>query len=274
MEPSVWETAQAVPENRIKRRLRGSSAALFIMKVKYDLLVLGAGGTGTYFLKEFSRYIAGNKSALKQIREMVIMDGDRVEEKNLVRQCFYPEDIGREKAVVMAGVLNDAFELSWQAYPQYLLDTDMLNKLLPTSHDKPANTGIIVPIIISCVDNHAARLVVEKFFDEAENCIVFDSANEFENGETVFSYKMQGKVLSPCRSAYFPDMKKGDLRNVTEVSCEELNQAAPQHIFTNMAAGLVLCSAAADLLEGNARTGWCSFNPFRFSMEYYAGQSL
>jgi hypothetical protein len=28
---------------------------------KYVLIIIGAGGTGTYFLKEFSRFIAGTE---------------------------------------------------------------------------------------------------------------------------------------------------------------------------------------------------------------------
>lgn len=238
------------------------------MKIKYDILVVGAGGTGTYFLKEFSRYISGNPAAKKFVRELMVMDGDVVEKKNLARQCFLPEDIGREKAVVMAEALNDAFDLQWSAYPQYLTTMEQLEARIPLAL-KEQGADAVIPLVISCVDNHAARLLLEAYFDKAQNLIIFDSANEFENGEAVFAYKMKGKVLAPCRSTYFPDIREGDLRDRTEVSCEELNNVAPQHIFTNMYAGLVLCSAVADLFNGNARTGWVSFNPFQFSSELF-----
>ena len=57
------------------------------MKNEYVFIIVGAGGTGTYFLKEFSRFIAGT-SYEKQIVGMYILDGDNVEKKNLTRQCF------------------------------------------------------------------------------------------------------------------------------------------------------------------------------------------
>ena len=69
--------------------------------------VIGAGGTGSYFLKEFCRFAQGRKD----ISEVIIYDGDTVEEKNLSRQCFTVEDVGRNKALVMAEILNAAFDI-------------------------------------------------------------------------------------------------------------------------------------------------------------------
>ena len=71
------------------------------MNEHFSILVVGSGGTGTYFLKEISRFLSGNTAAANMISKMVICDGDIVEEKNLSRQCFSTEDIGRKKAVVM-----------------------------------------------------------------------------------------------------------------------------------------------------------------------------
>ena len=49
-------------------------------KVIYHLLVLGAGGTGTYFLKEVSRYLASLPAEILKCldKDMYIMDGDIV----------------------------------------------------------------------------------------------------------------------------------------------------------------------------------------------------
>lgn len=215
----------------------------------YTLIVVGAGGTGTYFLKEFSRFIHGTE-ALKKFRRMVIFDGDTVEGKNLARQCFQQEDIGRNKAAVMAEVLNDAFDLKWESYTTYLTDMKQLREVV----------GNDDPILISCVDNHACRLLLEEFFNSKRNCIYFDSANEYETGECVYSYKKDGEVEGPVRSHYFPDIKAKPHKKVTELSCEELNNVDPQHIFTNMFAGNLLCSGMAKLLEKKHTPGVAYFN--------------
>lgn len=244
--------------------------------VKYDLLVIGAGGTGTYFLKEVSRQISCSIEIKKRLRNLMIIDGDTVEEKNLERQCFAPEDIGRNKAVCMANILNDAFGLNWVSYATYLEKKEQLQELLPTHKDKRVATAydpVILPVIIGCVDNHACRILCEQFFNEAHSCIYFDSANEFSNGETVFAYKMGGKLIGPPRSSFFPEIKDGDLRSVTEMSCEELNHVVPQHIYTNMFAGLNLCSGFNNLMHESMHPGVAFFNPQRFTMEFvpYAG---
>lgn len=233
--------------------------------IKYQLLVIGAGGTGTYFLKEVSRMLAGNPSIMPHIYSLTIMDGDIVEEKNLARQCYQKEDIGRKKSNVMAEILNATFDLSWGSYPFYLTDSKTLEPIL---EEPKQNDFTYIPVIIGCVDNHSARLQCETFFSEHNNCIYFDAANEYDNGECVFSYKLKGNVIGPCRSHYFPQILKEDLRPVTEISCEELNSVSPQHILTNMASGMQLLVAFNNLLKGVIKPGISFFNPFTFSNEF------
>lgn len=237
--------------------------------MKYQIFVIGAGGTGSYFLKEFSRYIAGDREKV-QVLNLHIFDGDVVEAKNIARQSFQMEDCGRNKAAVMAEVLEDAFSVQYTAHAAYLLETEQIKKHLKSEFRKEK----CVPVIIGCVDNHAARMCVEALFDELDDCIVFDSANEFSNGEVVFAYKSNGTVYGPCRSHYFPDIKEGDLRAVTEMSCEELNAVAPQHIFTNMLAANILLNAVTNLFDEVLTPGFVYFNGRGYSCDFVAYQPL
>ena len=214
----------------------------------YNLIVVGAGGTGTYFLKEIFRFLSNNRKR-KSIGEIYIFDGDTVEQKNLSRQCFMEEDIGRNKASVMAEILSGTYDVPAVAFPTYLTSLEQLDKI------KGSN-----PLVVSCVDNHGCRILLEKFFAKEKNIVYFDSANEYATGEVVFAYKKDGKCFGPTRSFYFPDILKGDTRNVTELSCEELNNVAPQHIFTNMLAGNQLCSAVSNLLDEKVTPGFTMFN--------------
>lgn len=235
------------------------------MNINFSLLVVGSGGTGTYFLKEISRFLSRNETAAYMISDMVICDGDIVEEKNLSRQCFSVEDIGRKKASVMAEVLNLSFNLHWSAYPYFLSDMSVLENFFNVYSSS-------IPVIIGCVYNHGARILMEKFFSTRKDCIYFDAANEFSNGEVVFAYKAEGIVLAPCRSYYFPDILRGDTRNVIDISCEELNQVKPQHILANMAAGMQLLSGFINLLNGKMMPGVAYFNPFDMYTEFVAYQ--
>ena len=246
----------------------------------YDICIIGAGGTGSYFLKEVSRYIAGlSKTARKKIGQMYIVDGDFVEEKNLNRQSFMPEDIGRNKAAVMTEILNEAFGLSYKCIDKYLLSLEDFPSLRAGSKEenmyKEDRMEIYIPILIGCVDNHACRILCEEYFEKAENCIYFDSANELTDGECVFAYKKNGIVKAPVRSYYFPDIRKGDLRNVSEMSCEELNSVEPQHIFTNMYASMQLLVAFRNLIEHNVvMKGWSYFDTLELINEFHPYKEL
>lgn len=197
-----------------------------------------------------------------KIKSLILVDGDTVEEHNLSRQCFQKDDIGFKKATTLADALQDAFQVVWNCYPVYLESVSQLEKWLNIGKDE-------IPIILGCVDNHGARMVMEEYFRNAANCIYFDSANEVQSGEVVLSYKLNGVQLSKLRSEIFPDMLNGDLRNVTEMSCEELNTVLPQHITVNMMAGLSLLTSVIGVLDSNeVRPGMICFNSFTMESQY------
>lgn len=217
----------------------------------YTIHVVGAGGTGSYFLKEFCRFAQGRKD----IECIYIYDGDHVEDKNLSRQCFMAEDIGKNKAAALAEILSEAFDVSCNAVPEYLLDR---SQIIETSS---------VPVLVGCVDNHAARLVMEDYFRLSKSCVLFDSANEFATGEVIFAYHIHNKFIGRERSYYFPEVAKGSKLR-TELSCTELNAVAPQHIATNMLAANELLCGVANLLDGIYHPGFTMFNAFRFSTQF------
>ena len=223
-------------------------------KFKYHILVIGCGGTGGYFLKEFARYLYGQNLSDVNISDITICDGDIVEKSNISRQPYIEDDIGEKKAIALSMALEENFGVRFTCYPKYLEKVDELNKWFEGCDLSETSSygDIHIPVIIGCVDNHGCRLLCETFFKESYNCIYFDSANEFTSGEVTFSYKLNGKQLSKLRSEIFPDIKQGDTRNVTEMSCEELNIHSPQHIATNMRAGNILLSAVCKLIKDNA----------------------
>ncbi len=190
---------------------------------------------------------------------MYIIDGDTVEEKNLERQSFQQEDIGQNKAAVMADVLNSAFDLSWVSVGAYLTSMEQLEKIVGKAQKNPV-------MLVGCVDNHACRLVLEEYFNTHDNVVYYDSANEFTTGEVVFAYKANGDVYSPCRSYYFPDIK-GKHKAVTEMSCEELNSVSPQHIATNMTAGNILLRETCSFLSDRGTLGFVTFDTATYYQE-------
>ena len=60
----------------------------------YQLVVVGTGGTGSYYLKELGAILSSLTKEERNSYALSIIDGDRVEQKNLDRQNFLKEDVG------------------------------------------------------------------------------------------------------------------------------------------------------------------------------------
>ena len=172
------------------------------------------------------------------------------------------------KAALFADILNgamqqygisDSFKAKWEAYPNYVTSKDTLKELM---YDKDSSTYSLggtsyssyketltlnIPIIIGCVDNNAARLMMEEVFNATDNCFLYDAGNEFQTGEVNYAHRLNGKTISYEKSRSFPGMLSGDKRHVTEMSCTELNVSAPQHFITNMTAGYHLLRGMVNL---------------------------
>ena len=71
----------------------------------YQIIVVGCGGIGGNYVKELGRFLYKNNH-IKRCK-IIIVDGDLVEESNISRQPFLPEDIGHNKAEVMAEILTN-----------------------------------------------------------------------------------------------------------------------------------------------------------------------
>jgi hypothetical protein len=201
----------------------------------------------------------------RAVSALTVFDGDVVEKKNLARQSFMAEDVGRNKAVVMAECLNEAFGLNWKAHAKYVNDA---NEIVSLAKAGGRYGEDVLPVIVCCADNHGCRLLLEKAFGKLENAAYFDSANEFTTGEVVYAYRVGGKTFGPPRTHYFPDVKKGDVRGREEMSCAELNSVAPQHIFTNMMAGNLLCTGVSNLLDKKSTPGVAYFNAAKMDCRF------
>ena len=221
--------------------------------MNYDIVVVGCGGTGSHYIKELGRLIYGH-GGLSQNMHITLVDGDVVEERNLIRQAFMPQDIGQNKAQVMAEILKQAYGIDADYFDRYIDDASDLEKLVR------ADSTVL---LVGCVDNHQCRQSMHGFFHARENCIYMDSANEFSVGEVVIGSRIGGVDVYPDRSQYFPEvMDAGELRR-SEESCEALNASSPQHMLTNQLAAWILLTNTEKFLQDEWLGGFVFFDAFK-----------
>lgn len=213
----------------------------------YQLVVVGTGGTGSYYLKELGAILSSLTKEERNSYALSIIDGDRVEQKNLDRQNFLKDDVGQHKAMVLAQALRDHYGIEVRAYPMYIDSAEQLKVVFKQMSG--AYYRRTVPILIGSVDNHRARQEMEKWFRQTPTGIWIDTANEFHTGEVVAAVKKNGKMLSPSRPYYFPEIMRSREKRASELSCGVINQSSPQHRITNMAAAMLALSATLGILR-------------------------
>lgn len=209
---------------------------------KISLVCIGAGGTGGNIIKELLPYMLKNKNLT-----LTIVDGDRVEHKNLERQAFQERDILQNKA-------ETTVEKIGTQYPQLKERVKAVGRYINVLPEMDLfEDGY--PVLIGAVDNHRARQIFVQWMEAVENGIWIDSANEFSYGECVVSIKENGVLYSPMRSELFPEVLTDNSPSATELSCGAVNITSPQHQVTNLIAGMVVLSVLETLTEKGRITG-------------------
>ena len=105
------------------------------------------------------------------------------------------------------------------------------------------------------MDNHACRKLLHEYFLHPQylhdTLFYIDSANEFSCGEIVIGKRTYRDIEAPDRVHYYPDIMQDNGKAAYEMSCEELNSSAPQHLATNgLAADLIFSYLSQLLMAG------------------------
>lgn len=228
----------------------------YVKNRKQLLVLVGTGGTGGNFAKEF----AGLMQRIPDVR-MLLIDGDRVEEGNMIRQPFREGNVQQNKADGLKnGLLLDYPELEGRicAYPFYLDNVSDLQEALALN--KAEDESVIV---VGAVDNHRARQVLHQYYEASQDIIYMDSGNEFDYGEIVTGIRRKGKELAKPRAFYFPDILTDKSPSASEQSCGMVNLSAPQHQVTNLIAANILLKNMEELfLAGRITVGVTYFDTF------------
>jgi len=143
-----------------------------------NILIVGAGGTGGYLIQYLARLLYSYQNTNKYLL-CTLIDGDRVEENNLKRQHFIPEDLGKNKATVLTDRFGQIYGIGLDAIPHYLTTPQELTNLCyqnPHSLDSYQHYGL--NILVGCVDNHATRQILHQAFSELPSIVYIDLGND------------------------------------------------------------------------------------------------
>ena len=139
------------------------------------ITVVGCGGTGGFVAEGLCRLFQGRDATI------VLVDHDRVEPHNLLRQNFYAEDVGRFKSQALADRLARAYRrpVGYSVYPFREYDAQ------PHGHGYPGIPGYGGNLIIGCADNAAARRAMAECLPGDPQRWLIDAGNDTNWGQVL-----------------------------------------------------------------------------------------
>ena len=189
------------------------------------VLVVGAGGNGsklTVGLKNlhFALLALGHPGL-----QVTLADGDVVSGSNLVRQSFYPSDVGLPKATVLINRLNVSCGLAWGACPRHLAAGDL-------GFER-------IDLLLSCVDTRAARRELADGLARSGGIVYHaDLGNTARTGQVVLGCppgRANPRSRERLRTAFelFPELTDTGTPEDDAPSCSTLEALAKQDLFVN-----------------------------------------
>jgi PRTRC genetic system ThiF family protein len=123
-----------------------------------DIVVVGIGGTGSYFAQGLAKLVAGYQLQVN----VVLVDPDTIEEKNCSRQNFHHCEIGQNKAQALAYRLNQQYGLAFAAAAEkgeLFVKQPLKGYRACSSADflDGNNSSDYSRLIVTCVDSVASR---------------------------------------------------------------------------------------------------------------------
>ena len=176
------------------------------------ITVVGCGGTGGFVAEGLCRLFQGRDATI------VLVDHDRVEPHNLLRQNCYPEDVGRFKSQALADRLAKAYRrpVGYSVYPFREEDSR------PNGHRYPGLPGYGDGLIIGCADNAAARRAMAECLPGSPQRWLIDAGNDTNWGQVLVGNvaekvgpggtSLHRRDLPPGSGAHAPAPRPADRR--------------------------------------------------------------
>lgn len=167
-----------------------------------SIVVIGCGGTGSWFVPKLIKIIA---DALRREKfsdmadrsfRIVLVDGDEVSAKNLIRQNFHHLDVGKNKAAVLATRYQpqEGVKINLSYIDKYIGDSS-IRPIDPSLKDHYFDLAAKDDgehlfhngLVISLLDNGISRKVLHLSAMACKSAQVIDVGNNLHNGQLTCS---------------------------------------------------------------------------------------
>ena len=144
---------------------------------RFHVVVVGAGGTGSYVVQHLARMMSHCAAMGGPDISATVFDGDGVEPKNVGRQLFAPAEVGRNKAMTLAARFNAALGLRITAVAR-MATSELLTLEVNQSHRDCC-------VLVGCVDGAEGRKEMAAALKDGMYDLWIDSGNHEASGQVV-----------------------------------------------------------------------------------------
>ena len=188
------------------------------------ITIVGCGGTGGFVAEGICRLFQGREASI------VLVDHDRVETHNLLRQNFYEKDVGRFKSQVLAERLSQDFDRT-VGYSTYPFQEYTRNRYRFEYSGLPSYGG---SLMIGCTDNAAARRSMAEALPGSSQVWLIDSGNDTNWGqvlignvaEKVYDGSVRAFDGDTCYLLPAPTLQRPDLLTAVSTAPPDVDCAA------------------------------------------------
>lgn len=217
--------------------------AVFEPEMRINQIVLvGVGGTGSHLARSVARIIYDLKARDIDYPNLLFVDPDQVEMKNVGRQMFTAADVGEYKAEILARRFSRALgiPIEWRNDP---LDKHWFEHAGGYHRNSPKRYGDQHTIWLGAVDNHQARATLAQLEGTWIDC-----GNHFSSGQVVIgnthdrkqvkAFKRKEEIVYrhlPTAALLFPQLLEPEPENTAapDLSCADLVSIGEQHLLVN-----------------------------------------
>lgn len=202
----------------------------------FSVTIVGCGGTGGFVADGLCRLLPSRA-------RLILVDHDRVEDRNLIRQNFSRGELGQFKSEVLAHRLACRYE------------RPVAYSVLPISMFRIAVSGLV----IGCVDNGPARReIAEQVKHSLSPYYGFsswwiDAGNGEHHGQVIIGNSLGGNfdlTKEKCMALPLPTLQRPELLSqplVRTPSCAQIGEQGPT---INQAMAVVVVEVVRRIIEG------------------------
>lgn len=236
-----------------------SSERPFEFEMPTCIYFFGAGGVASWFLPQFIKTLYNycvKSFTLDREYTIYIYDKDIVENKNVLRQNFIPDDVGKNKAEVLSDRYDSIYDNIRVVYTdKYVYSGNFcmdFAKEYPEPTDNYYNIDYLDfrhSFVFNFVDNEITKHAIDLAIANTSDCVYFTTGCDIYNGQ-IFCRRFQSM---PLYSQYYKDVSfMLGVEIIDEpASCAELAElsAVEQTFDSNSYAATILNSLVNNVIS-------------------------